>query len=134
MGGGELGRRRGMTKGQDRAGGGKWGSGRGRWESGLGVGEGIRGSELEMEGKVGSLRRKCAGQRRNQERELGVGDRWEGEGIKRNTLGMGHEGEMIRGSELGSRDGGEIRGTRDLIRKYKEEIRELDLGAKMGWE
>lgn len=27
-----------------------------------------------------------------------------------------------------------IRGTRDLIRKYKEEIRESDLGAKMGLE
>lgn len=65
-----------------------WGKEMGIWGSGLGVGEGIRGSELEMEGKVGSLRRECVGQRRNQERELGEGDGWEGEGIRRNKLGM----------------------------------------------
>lgn len=44
---------------------------------------------------------------------------------------MGHEGEMMGDLSWG----GEIRGTRDLIRRYKkEEIRESDLGAKMGWE
>lgn len=31
------------------------------------------------------------GERRDQESELGVGDEWEGEGIRRTKLGMGPE-------------------------------------------
>lgn len=63
---------------------------RGIWESGL-----------EMKEKVGSV-----WGREEIRRELGVGGGWGGEGIKRIKLGMGHEGEMMRGSQLGRRDKG----------------------------
>lgn len=52
---------------------------------------------------------------RNLVTELGVGDGWEGEIIRRSKLGVGHEVGMMRGCELGRRSEGEIGGIMGLI-------------------